>query len=234
MRKRSDDISKELESISTAVANLPSEIPFTVPEGYFERLPDEVLSLVQATNTQQEVEGLSPLLASLRDFKPFSVPEGYFESIQPGSVIPQSGQGSNTAETSQAIIRKMPLRTLVIRLAAAASIIGGIALAAWLMTDRADSVPGMETATVIAQMPNQAAVDTLAVSEEALAGFLLEDDAMPTGEILEDADFENAGELAILDLNENRIQDLLREIPDAALETYVAQNPDSQVTTSLN
>jgi hypothetical protein len=42
------------------------------------------------------------------------------------------------------------------------------------------------------------------------------------------------GDLAILDLTDARIQDLLKDIPDAALETYVTENPDGHGSTDIN
>lgn len=234
MTNSKDDIRLELESISTAVANLPSGMPFAVPEGYFERLPEQVLSLVQRDGAKSELEELSPLLAGIRDKQPFSIPEGYFDSIQPSKFATQTHEGGRKAGAGPAIVRSMPLRTLMVRMAAAASVIGLIALTAWLMTDRPGIAPGAETVQVTGQMQKQHSDDTLAVSDEALAGFLLEDVIMPVEITLPATDLSESGDLAILDLDESSIQDLLKDIPDDALETYVAQNPGSDGSVNMN
>ena len=44
---RNAEILKELAEISPAVANLDPSLPYQVPTGYFERLADQILSIVR-------------------------------------------------------------------------------------------------------------------------------------------------------------------------------------------
>lgn len=64
------DILLELESLSLALAALPRENVFSVPEGYFEHLPLEIDARVSAQ-----------AFATENDAQSFSVPEGYFEGL---------------------------------------------------------------------------------------------------------------------------------------------------------
>lgn len=234
MSTRSHDIVKELESISTAVANLPLEMPYTVPGGYFERLPEQVLQLVKTDGARPELEELSPLLASLHGTTPFSVPEGYFDTIRPEMAIPRDQEDHQEEVSSGAVVRSIASRTPWMRMAIAASMIGIIALAAWLMTNRPDGSPAAEPAQVAGQVKQPQAIDSLGVSDSALAGFLLDDSILPDEGMLSDLELPEGGDLALLDLSESSIQDLLNEVTDAALESYVAQNPVNDGTAAMN
>jgi hypothetical protein len=234
VRTRPDDIKLELEAISPAVANLPSELPFAVPEGYFERLPDQVLSLVRADGAMHELEELSPVLAGLRNTPSFSVPEGYFATIRPEKAIPNAPLDKMDEQKETAVVRSIGSSRGWFRLSAAASVFGLIALAAWLMTNRPEDSPQVDTARLDATAPAMIMNDTLAVSDDALAGFLLGEDILPAEDMPGDMALIEQEDLAILDLTETRIQDLLKDIPDAALEMYVTENPDSQGTLNMN
>jgi hypothetical protein len=223
-----------LEAISPAVANLPSDMPFAVPEGYFERLPEQVLSLVRADGAKDELAELSPLLAGLQNTRAFTVPEGYFDSIRPEKAIPRAPLDNPLEQQETAVVRSMIPGAGWLRLSAAASIIGLIALAAWLMTNRPDGSSEAETAHLVATAPTVGMDDTLAVSDDALAGFLDGEDILPGEDLSGDMALVEQGDLAILDLTDARIQDLLKDIPDAALETYVTENPDGQGSTDIN
>lgn len=64
-----NEILKELNEISPAVAALERKTPFSVPDDYFSKLADQLVPLV--TNRE-------PLLSKL---SPFDVPTGYFETL---------------------------------------------------------------------------------------------------------------------------------------------------------
>ncbi len=76
------NIQDELISLGS---NLPvnNNLPFSVPEGYFEELADALLAKVKSTNNdaaQTELSELSPLLAGLSKQMPYTVPVSYFEN----------------------------------------------------------------------------------------------------------------------------------------------------------
>lgn len=78
----------ELKGISPTVAQVGTNLPYEVPQGYFEGLAAAVLQRIKtdSLDAQQEVETLSPLLAGLSKKMPFSVPEDYFSELS-GNVV---------------------------------------------------------------------------------------------------------------------------------------------------
>ncbi|MBC9931134.1 hypothetical protein [Chitinophaga qingshengii] len=67
-----ENISNELKQL-VPDAQWPADAPFTVPAGYFDRLPDAVLQQVHLLQPDRS----EPLLPD----HPFSVPAGYFEGL---------------------------------------------------------------------------------------------------------------------------------------------------------
>ena len=102
-------ILKELEQLAPALTGISKEMPFAVPEGYFESMPVEMLgkvipstkpsvpegyfdslpgillSKIKAVENTSELSEIAPVLAGLDRKMPYTVPKGYFE-IEP--VIP--------------------------------------------------------------------------------------------------------------------------------------------------
>lgn len=73
---RNSDILNELQTISQAVANLGTEMPYTVPDGYFGTLSDVILARVIAGSGED-----SAITSVVGKSTPFEVPEGYFENL---------------------------------------------------------------------------------------------------------------------------------------------------------
>ncbi|MBS4063339.1 MAG: hypothetical protein KGZ74_02210 [Chitinophagaceae bacterium] len=73
---RSTDILNELQTISPAVANLGTQMPYTVPAGYFDTLGDVILARVIAGAGED-----SAVTSVAGKSTPFGVPEGYFENL---------------------------------------------------------------------------------------------------------------------------------------------------------
>jgi hypothetical protein len=67
-----NNILKELREISPVVANISYQAPYTVPAGYFEGLPSQLLQLVKAMEA-------TPVLPPANH--PYQVPQGYFEGL---------------------------------------------------------------------------------------------------------------------------------------------------------
>ncbi len=67
-------ILNELQTLAPGLAHLPTAMPYTVPQGYFETLAPTLLATLKT--------GALPLLFLPKDKKmPYSVPEGYFENL---------------------------------------------------------------------------------------------------------------------------------------------------------
>ncbi|OQP50929.1 hypothetical protein A4H97_03640 [Niastella yeongjuensis] len=67
-----NNILNELRDISPVVADISYQAPYTVPAGYFEGLPSQLLQLVKAMEA-------TPVLPPAN--QPYQVPQGYFEGL---------------------------------------------------------------------------------------------------------------------------------------------------------
>jgi len=76
-------IFNELNSISPTVAQANNNMPYQVPQGYFEGLAQMVLNRIktESLNANDELATISPLLGGLSKRMPFEVPAGYFTEL---------------------------------------------------------------------------------------------------------------------------------------------------------
>ena len=72
--KRNNDIQKEWESIGAGFSAQIGLPLFTIPEGYFEQLPNEVISGINAISVPDVAVQFSKA-------NPFATPQGYFEQL---------------------------------------------------------------------------------------------------------------------------------------------------------
>ncbi len=81
-------ILNELKDISPIVAQAGFDLPYQVPQGYFENLAEMILQRIktESLSAQEEVETLSPLLGSLSRKLPYEVPADYFSELS-GNVV---------------------------------------------------------------------------------------------------------------------------------------------------
>ena len=72
----------------TWLSSLPKEMPFNVPDGYFNELDEKILEIIRShpdyQTSREELESVSPLLSSISKRPVYSVPKGYFENFKPG------------------------------------------------------------------------------------------------------------------------------------------------------
>lgn len=111
--QQGNHISDELQQLVPG-AGWPSRQPFTVPEGYFHSLTDQVMQRVQGNGinpVQEELAGLSPLLAAIPKQPPFTVPDGYFRQLS-----------ATTPVIHETRVVKMPLQKRLRKWAVAATI----------------------------------------------------------------------------------------------------------------
>ena len=74
----------ELADLGSALKDHNPQNIYTVPEGYFEGLADQILNRIKAldaTNAKDELKYLSPLLGSVSKEMPYSVPAGFFQDL---------------------------------------------------------------------------------------------------------------------------------------------------------
>jgi len=82
-------ILNELRDLDSTLGNLSPQNLYSVPYGYFEGLPTQIMNRIkalEATNAKDELEFLSPLLSNVSKETPYSVPDGYFQSLT-GSLL---------------------------------------------------------------------------------------------------------------------------------------------------
>lgn len=80
----STNILQELREMGSLLVDHQSEPVYTVPEGYFTGLVDEVLMRIKAMENQgasDEIESLSPLIAGITRKMPYDIPSDFFDSV---------------------------------------------------------------------------------------------------------------------------------------------------------
>ena len=93
---KKDNILQELKELQSMLAEISPKNCYTIPEGYFEMLPAQVLSKIkatEATNAADELAHLSPLLSRFSKTMPYSVPADYFDK----------DRGNSNAEANETI-----------------------------------------------------------------------------------------------------------------------------------
>jgi hypothetical protein len=73
--QKSSTILDELKQISQVVADLPARLPFEVPDGYFEQLPDKLAVIAKSADPE------SGVVNETNRNLPYSVPQGYFDNL---------------------------------------------------------------------------------------------------------------------------------------------------------
>lgn len=189
-----------------ALASIDNQLPYQVPPGYFESLPELILARLKvgnAASAREEIEVISPLLANINRKMPNTVPDGYFEKIAApvrGTAMPQQ----------QARVVKMFQPPRRFRMAAAAVVVAVIGLAGWLMLKQPSSDTSVAKTEKEIQKELEPKVNQLSDSE--LANFI-------DGTVITSFYTANAG-----DMSEEDVKLMLADIPDQELEKYLDQN----------
>lgn len=96
-----DNILQELAELKSRLAGVAIQNIYTVPDGYFEGLPAQMLKIIkaiEAADSVEELSYLSPMLNSISKQMPFTVPQGYFEGLQE-KIMDFIGEGSDNQES---------------------------------------------------------------------------------------------------------------------------------------
>ena len=203
------NIEEEIRSISPMVADMGLQNPYSVPSGYFDRLPAQLLSAAKAAdaNVDEMAETeLSPLLASLRTLPAYRVPVGYFDELTKNLVGPQ------TVPAPAKVIRMK--RFGYRRLLAAAVVTGLVFLGSWFffLEGKNDGQASMAMKTPV--ISDKSIHDqTTKIPDAELLIYLdsTEDFGIPDEVII---DPESGSDLASL---------MLTDISDEELEDYIDQ-----------
>lgn len=72
----------EMIQVNQFAQNLPKELPFALPAGYFDSFYDQLKEKLLLVSAQEEIEALSPLLAGLKNKSTFELPvNNYFDRL---------------------------------------------------------------------------------------------------------------------------------------------------------
>jgi hypothetical protein len=77
-------ILNELRDLDSTLENLSPQNLYSIPDGYFEGLPTQIMNRIkalEATDAKDELEYLSPLLSNVSKEMPYAVPAGYFQGL---------------------------------------------------------------------------------------------------------------------------------------------------------
>lgn len=126
---------EELEYLSPMLNGISKQMPYVVPVGYFNGLGERMLQSVRKINqtAKEEIETLSPLLSGLKKQMPYSIPQGYFETLTEKIVADEKQSATKVVSF---ISRKW------FRYAAAAVVIGIIAMTGFLFLGNNEKEPG--------------------------------------------------------------------------------------------
>lgn len=95
-----DNILQELKELQSRLADSTPGNIYSIPEGYFDGLADQVMRRIkalEATNAVDELTLLSPVLSKLSKKMPYTIPAGYFEEMEI-SLISSVSTGSQSAK----------------------------------------------------------------------------------------------------------------------------------------
>lgn len=249
--KKNADILNELRSISHPVAEVSDIIPYQVPPGYFEQFPSSVMALIRKGNFKVEFpDGEFPSLKNITEDNPvipFDVPEGYFEGFAErmlGLVKTENEIYAELKELSPflaSIPKSNPFSVPEnyfneLKLGIPEKVDGRssgrlISLKVWKKMAVAAVASGVIfIAAVFLFKKNGSYVpDTDNISISAMEKFLDSDDMdFPTPSAPETED------LALLDINEKTIGNLLETVDDAAITEFMKDNPGTDISTSVN
>lgn len=196
---KNTEIQSELNDLGKAVANLPAENPFDIPEAYFAEFAECILLKIGEIERIKETEQLSPMLKTLQKENPFALPSDYFSQLNPAPQL------SPVKRIGVFDARK------VIRYAAAACLILGLGLLLHLILP-----PQIQP-----QLANLLKVENRdQFSEESVLQYFQELGDLGMLNAKDDGFAENN---LLVDLTRESIEVLLSSITEQGISHYVSQ-----------
>lgn len=250
---KSKPILEELDSISPQLAMLHGQVPYNVPEGYFESFPVSMLYIINNKLSQDEnvSDQRVPGLLEMPKAMPFSVPDQYFDKLAGNLIDKIREKGENPSEELNSIspflaglVKTNPF-TLpenyfenlqpnpeVKPKSEPAKV---FVLGTWKRFAAAAIFAGIIFTTVVFYLNNTSAGannnTVVSVSDKALEDFLtIGDPEMLTEPLAEDENIT----MALLDINENTIREVLLTVDDNAIREYMNENPDADFSNKMN
>jgi hypothetical protein len=205
-----DTIQKELKLISEAVADLPNTTPFSVPDHYFDGLTSRILQNIGQMDAEEEKDTiLSTLLQSLQKENPYQVPAAYFQQLSM----------ELNREKSTPVVPIFAWKK-IIGFAAAACLAGILFLAFFFEKDAATPTLPVAQKTDWESQP---------LSTESIQTYLMESDQLQPAEITDPE--VSSGNNLLVDLTPTMISEILKEIPENDISSYMAQTGGNEMVT---
>ena len=130
--EQNSEIKDELQQIGPILADAGKLHPFSVPVGYFEKLPASIISRIALGQTEVEEElSETPLLRSIPKTQVYSTPQGYFD---------QAVKIRGLSEHMPAKVTGLTKYRRLIQYAAAAVLGGLLVTGAFMFTDSKDYI----------------------------------------------------------------------------------------------
>ncbi len=195
----------ELQSLSPLLNSIAKKVPFEVPAGYFEELSEQAVEGLKAIEfVNVELENLSPLMNDLKSKSVYEVPAGYFDSLP--EIILAAAKTSRPAK-----VVSIGLGKRIMQYAAAAMVIGFLAIAGWLYFSPATpSTAGIES--TVKQ-----------IGDDEIIRFLENNET----DVVAESGFNGAEEM-----DETDMKTMLANVSDEELENFAVENTDLNNTLS--
>ncbi len=195
---RAGEPAREAGELSPLLSRIGKNMPYQVPEGYFETsIP-------------------STVLMGLKDKIVYEVPEGYFETLT--EIIVARVQPSEVKQAPGKLISMSSRRkTTWVKYAAAAVVTGFILTFGWSRLQTHTGTPPVG--------PVNVAQDLAKVSDQDLENYV-DDHAGQIQQVQQEEDYANS--TASLDISDNDAKSLLGDIPDGELAQYMEEHGNLQ------
>lgn len=212
IRIKTSDTKDELNDLSTLLNSISKENPYSIPPNYFDGLEEKLMQHVRESadyqTVQEELESISPLLSQLSKQTVYSVPKGYFENIYP----------AEKAKQEIKIISITHHRWF--RYAAAAVVVGFIALGGFLFINKKPSIdpnkdPQGWVAKNVVKKVNPAQLD----------------------EFIKLADEENNTKSTVITNKTDKsddIKELMKDVPDTEIKNFLNETSVLNDNSAMN
>jgi hypothetical protein len=238
-------ILEELKALDSGLANFPNSLPYSVPEGYFNSLAENILRRVKAQDllASDEIAELSPLLSGLSRKMPFEVPQDYFQNSMDDLAI--IGSEDEESAVLSLIEKEMPYKvpygyfeslpeSILNRVVPRKGKVVSMAKRGWMRVAAAAMVAGIITISGIfyfnrskdipVDNPQWVASKLKTVSDKELEEFVKTTDVNSTGVV-------TAKKSASKTTQNKR---LLQDISDKDLDAFLDQVPSDDEALALN
>ncbi|HVU54446.1 MAG TPA: hypothetical protein VHD83_05295 [Puia sp.] len=183
---------------SPVLSRIGKNMPYQVPEGYFET------SIPSAT------------LLALKDKTVYEVPEGYFETLAAIVVARVQPAGK---QTGKLISMSGSRKSAWWKYAAAAAITGVILTLGWLRLQ----TPSKDQPLASVDVARMTQDSLTKVSDQDIQSYV-DDHTAQIQQVQQEEDYANS--TASLDISDNDVKNLLGDVPDGDLKAYMEEHGD--------